>query len=311
MSVATDKVTLSGVSSLNLLGPRQTIWNTLLRWCRRDARIPAFSAIMIVIFTICLAAPLMRNVSWLHVSDPKAPNTSERLQGPSTKHWLGTDQLGRDTYSRVLYGGRVSLPAGLTAVGVAAFLGIILGVVAGYYGGLIDTIVGRWVDAQLAFPNLLALIALVSAFGRSLTVVMIVVGIVSFPQYYRLTRGQVLQVREFDYVNAARALGASRTRQMFRHILPNSLNPLIILTSLAAGGAVLTLSNLSFLGLGPSNANADWGAMFNDALTNFRLQPWLVVGPGVCVFISVLSFYMLGDALRDILDPRLRAGKKV
>lgn len=282
-----------------------TRWAWLGRLAQRDARIPIFTALMLAIVAVCAAAPM------IGLQDPKVPNTAERLQGPSRKHLIGTDELGRDTFSRVLYGGRVTLPVGLSAVAIGATLGIFLGVLAGYYGGVIDLLMGRWVDAQIAFPSLLLLIALVNAFGNRVELVTVVIGFVSFPGYYRLTRGQVLQVREFDFVASARALGASTWRVMFRHILPNSLNPLIIQTSLAAGGSVLTLSSLSFLGLGPKAGNADWGQMFNSALTNFRLQPWLVFGPGLAVFITVLSFYMLGDALRDVLDPRLRGSKGV
>jgi peptide/nickel transport system permease protein len=280
--------------------PRAGARERFLRACRRHPRIPFFAGLMLIIFTVCLLAPVLAPYG------AKEVNTRERLQGPSGAHWFGTDQLGRDTFSRVLYGGRVSLPLPLMAVAIAAVVGTVLGVLAGYYGGALDMVCGRWVDAQLAFPGLLLLIMLVTAFGASLPTVMVVVGLLGFPGYYRLIRGQVLQVREFDFVSAARALGASTARVMFRHVLPNSLNPIIVQTSLAAGGSVLLLANLSFLGLGPSSVAADWGAMFNDALTNFRLQPWLVLGPGLAVFISVLSFYMLGDALRDALDPRLR-----
>lgn len=302
MSVA-DKASPLATLALEGIRPRRTLWQWLVHLCRRDARFPVFTGVMVVLFTLSMLAPLIAPY------DPTEPHTNKRLQSPSWDHWLGTDQLGRDTFSRVLYGGRVTLPAGLTVVAIAATVGVVLGVLAGFFGGLLDLAIGRWVDAQIAFPSLLLLIALINAFGAKLLTVMIVVGLVNFPGYFRLTRGQVLQVREFDFVNAARALGASTPRLMFRHVLPNSLNPLIIQTSLAAGGAVLLLSNLSFLGLAPKSKYPDWGAMFLDALTNFRLQPWLVLGPGLAVFLTVLSFYMLGDALRDIIDPRMRGAK--
>ncbi len=302
MSVA-DKAAPLAALSAEALRPRRTVWQWLLYISRRDARIPSFTGLMLLLLTLSLLAPVIAPF------DPAEPNTNQRLQGPSREHLLGTDQLGRDTFTRVLYGGRVTLPAGLTVVAIAAGVGVVLGVLAGFFGGILDLAIGRWVDAQIAFPSLLLLIALINAFGAKMLTVMIVVGLVNFPGYFRLTRGQVLQVREFDYVNAARALGASTPRLMFRHVLPNSLNPLIIQTSLAAGGAVLLLSNLSFLGLAPKSRYPDWGAMFLDALTNFRLQPWLVLGPGLAVFVTVLSFYMLGDALRDIIDPRMRGAK--
>jgi len=271
-----------------------------LKFCRRNPRVPLFAALMLLLFIPCLFAPLLAPYN------PREPNTRERLQSPSSKHLLGTDQLGRDTFSRLLYGGRISIPIGLMAVAVSASLGIVLGVLAGFFGGIIDTLSGRWVDAQIAFPELILAIAVANAFGASLVNIMLIIGFGRFPTYYRLVRGQVLQAREFECVNAARALGATAPRMMMRHILPNVLNPLIIQTSLAAGGAVLTLSALGFVGLGPKAGTPDWGSMFNEALNSFRLQPWLTFGPGIAVFLCVLSFYMLGDALRDALDPRLR-----
>lgn len=301
MAAADQRITLSAGFGVAL--PERSRWRSLRRFLRRHPRIPLFGGLIVAIFFICQIAPLVAPYP------PKAVDTSVRLQGPSARHLLGTDQLGRDTFSRVLYGGRASLPLGLMAVAVGAAVGVTLGLLTGYTGGLPDLIVGRYVDAQLAFPPLLLLILLVNAFGASLVLVMVVVGLLAFPLYYRLIRGQVLQVREMDYVNAARALGASPGRLMFRHVLPNSLGAVIIATSFAAGGAILTLANLSFLGLQPKSGSADWGAMFNDALNNFRLQPWLVVGPGAAVFLCVLSFYVLGDDARDVLDPRFQSKK--
>ncbi|MGH2586939.1 MAG: ABC transporter permease, partial [Dehalococcoidia bacterium] len=279
-------------------------WESALRFCRANPRIPFYGGVMVLILAFTTAAPLIAPYGEREV------NTQERLQSPSMNHFLGTDQLGRDIFSRVLYGGRVSLPLGLMAVALAATSGIIMGVAAGHFGGFVDQVTGRLVDAQLAFPELILALAMVAVFGQSLFVVMVVVGFTAYPGYYRLARGQVLQAREFEYVKAARAVGAGDRRIMFQHILPNITNPLIIQTSLAAGTAVLLQANLGFFGLGPKAGTADWGSMFFDGLNNFRLQPWLIVGPGVAVFISVLCFYMLGDALRDALDPHLR-GRKI
>jgi len=223
---------------------------------------------------------------------------------------MGTDQLGRDTFSRILYGGQTAIPLGVMAVAISATLGIGMGVSAGYFGGPVDQVTGRLVDAQLAFPELILAIAMVNAFGTSLFNVMIVIGLTRYPTYYRLARGQVLQAKEFEYVTAARSVGASELRLMARHIFPNILSPLIIASSLALGGAVLLQSTLGFVGLGPKVGTPDWGQMFFDALANYRLQPWLIFGPGLAVFITVLSFYMLGDALRDALDPALRGRRK-
>ena len=270
------------------------------RFCGRNPRIPAFAVLMLLLFGACLLAPLVAPYP------PKETNTQVRLAGPSLSHPMGTDQLGRDTFSRVLYGGRVSIPLGLMAVALSAAIGIAMGVAAGYFGGAVDMVTGRLVDAQLAFPELILALAIVNAFGTSLLNVMLVIGLTSYPGYYRLARGQVLQVRNFEYVTAARTLGGSETHVIARHILPNIVNPLIIATSLACGGAVLLQSTLGFFGLGPKAGTPDWGLMFFDALNNFRLQPWLILGPGLAVSLTVLSFYMLGDALRDALDPYMR-----
>lgn len=283
-----------------VLSPERSRLQSLLHLCRLDPRVPIFTLLMAMIFGACLLANLVAPY------DPRAPNTDARLQGPSRSHLLGTDQLGRDTFSRLLYGGRIALPLGMMAVAMAATVGIAMGVSAGYLGGALDQATGRLVDAQLAFPELILALAIVNAFGASLLNVMLVVGLTSYPGYYRLARGQVLQARAFEYVTAARSLGASETRIMARHILPNIMGPLIIASSLALGGAVLLQSTLGFFGLGPKAGTPDWGLMFFDALNNYRLQPWLILGPGLAVSLSVLSFYILGDALRDALDPRLR-----
>lgn len=305
MSVVDERLS-SAAASEQVAAQRseRSRWQNAWRFLRDNPRIPFFAGLMIFIFAITLAAPLIAPYGEREV------NTSERMQSPSRDHLMGTDQLGRDTFSRVLYGGRISLPLGLMAVALAATSGIIMGVLAGHFGGMIDQITGRLVDAQLAFPELILALAIVAVFGQSLLNIMLVVGLTGYPLYYRLARGQVLQAREFEYVKAGRSIGASESRLMFRHILPNILNPLIIATSLAAGNAVLLQSTLGFVGLGPAAGTADWGSMFFDGLNNFRLQPWLIFGPGIAVFISVLSFFMLGDALRDALDPHLR-GKKV
>src|SRR6266545_2686220 len=193
-----------------------------LRFCLRNPRIPIFVGVMAVLLVACLLAPLLAPY------DPREPRTHERLQGPSSKHLLGTDELGRDTFSRLLYGGRTAIPLGLMAVSMAGLIGVSLGVAAGYFGGFIDEATGQIVDAQLAFPELILALAIVNTFGASLTNVMIVIGLTSYPQSYRLARGQVLQAKEYEYVAAARSLGASELRLIGRHILPNVVNPLII-----------------------------------------------------------------------------------
>lgn len=300
VSGASNVAAAGAVASPWLALPERSALRSTLKFLRQNPRIPFFAGIWAVVMTLCLLAPLIAPYG------EKQVNTRERMQGPSADHWMGTDQLGRDTFSRVLYGGRVSIPLGMLAVVIAATVGIAFGVISGYFGGWADQALGRFCDAQQAFPELILALAIVAALGQSLLIVIVVLSLGAWPGYFRLARGQVLQARELEYVNAARSMGASELRLMLRHILPNITNPLIIATSLAAGGAVLLQSNLGFFGLGPKAGTADWGSMFFDGLNNFRIQPWLVVGPGLAVFISVLAFYQLGDALRDALDPYLR-----
>jgi len=272
----------------------------LLQRMRRHPRGTAFAVFLLFLWTISLSAPLIAPY------DPYAVNTHNLTQTPSLAHLMGTDELGRDSFTRVLYGGRVSLIVSIVVVVISSSIGITFGLVTGYFGGWLDLLVGRWVDAQLAFPGLLLILAVISTFGQSLFNAVIVIGLLGWTVYYRLTRGQVLQAREFEYITAGRAMGVRSWRLMWRHILPNIANPVIIVTSLAAGSAILTLSTISFLGLGAQPPEAEWGSMFFKALGDFRLHPWLIFGPGTAVFVTVFAYYILGDALRDALDPRLR-----
>ncbi|HXI19425.1 MAG TPA: ABC transporter permease, partial [Chloroflexota bacterium] len=213
---------------------------------------------------------------------------------------------GRDTLSRVIHGARVSLTVAVIAVSIALSGGVTLGLVAGYFGGWFDHLSSRFVDAMLAFPGILLAIAITSALGPSLQNAMIAVGIIGIPTYFRLTRGQVLQVREMEFVTAATVVGASRRRIIALHVLPNILNPLIVAASIASSSAILSLAGLSFIGVGTQPPQPDWGSMFQAATGYLNRYPWLAFGPGAAIFLTVFSFYMLGDALRDALDPRLR-----
>jgi peptide/nickel transport system permease protein len=238
--------------------------------------------------------------------DPLQTRPAQALQPPSWAHPLGTDGLGRDTLSRVIYGARVSLAVAVIAVSIALTGGVVLGLAAGYAGGFLDALLSRFIDAMLAFPGILLAIAITSALGPSLRNAMIAVGIIGIPTYFRLTRGQVLQTREQDYVTAATVLGASRLRIIARHIFPNIVNPLIVAASIASSTAILSLAALSFIGVGTQPPQPDWGSMINAAAGYLTTSPWLSFGPGLAIFVTVFSFYMLGDALRDALDPHLR-----
>jgi len=243
---------------------------------------------------------------WISPYEPTKTQPAQALQGPSLAHWMGTDQLGRDTLSRVIHGARVSLTVAVIAVSIALSGGVTLGLVAGYFGGWFDHLSSRFVDAMLAFPGILLAIAITSALGPSLQNAMIAVGIIGIPTYFRLTRGQVLQVREMEFVTAATVVGASRRRIIALHVLPNILNPLIVAASIASSSAILSLAGLSFIGVGTQPPQPDWGSMFQAATGYLNRYPWLAFGPGAAIFLTVFSFYMLGDALRDALDPRLR-----
>jgi len=228
-------------------------------------------------------------------------------QPVSAAHWLGTDDLGRDMLSRTLWGARVSLAVGLISVSIGLTSGLLLGLLAGWRGGVTDLLVMRGIDALLAFPGLLLAIAITSALGPNLRNAMVAIGIVAIPLYTRLTRSQVLQARSREYIEAARALGMSDLRIVFRHLLPNIVNPLIVQASLSIAFAILAEASLSFLGLGVQPPTPTWGSDINHArayLSNGYW--WMSVAPGVAILITVLSFNFLGDSVRDLLDPRLR-----
>jgi peptide/nickel transport system permease protein len=236
--------------------------------------------------------------------DPIQQNYDQLLQPPSITHWFGTDNLGRDVLSRVIYGTRVSLTAGVVAVTLAALIGVSLGLLAGFLGGVTDNIIMRLIDAMLAFPFLVLAISLAAILGPSLQNAMLAIAVVSIPVFARVTRGQVLSERERDYVQAAKALGANDLRIMLQHVLPNIAGPIIIQCTLSVAGAILAESSLSFLGLGVQPPTPSWGEMLNVARGYLRDAPWTAIAPGVLIFIAVLAFNLLGDGLRDALDPR-------
>jgi peptide/nickel transport system permease protein len=239
--------------------------------------------------------------------DPMISHPADANQPPSAVHVLGTDDLGRDVLGRTVYGARVSLSVGVIAVGIGLGLGVALGLAAGYRGRWADLLISRVIDALLAFPALLLAISITAALGPSLSNTMIAIGVVAVPIYARLTRGQVLQIKEREYVEAARTIGATEWRIATRHILVNVVNPLIIQASLSIAFAILAEASLSFLGLGAQPPTPSWGADLNharDYLSNGFW--WMSIGPGVAILLTVFSFNLLGDSIRDLLDPRLR-----
>jgi peptide/nickel transport system permease protein len=240
-------------------------------------------------------------------ANPAAIDLNHRLAPPNAAHWLGTDELGRDILSRVIYGARLSLIVAVSVVSCSSFLGIVVGGIAGYYGGVLDTMLNVFVmNAFLALPGILLAIAFVAFLGPGMINLILALAIGGWVGYARLVRGQVLAVREREFVEAARALGASDLRIFVRHILPNIVQPLIVQAAIGMAGAVLAEATLSFLGLGVPPPSASWGSMLNDARPHLFDAPHLVVFPALAVMCCVLSFNFLGDALRDYLDPRTR-----
>ena len=265
----------------------------------RPVVIVGFVVIFLLIITAILA-PIIAPY------DPYQQDLKVAVQGSSFQHWLGTDQLGRDVLTRIIYGTRTSLEVGLIAVGVASIIGMSLGLMAGYFGGWFELIVMRIIDAMMSIPNILLALVFAAMLGGGLKNVMIAVGISMVPSYCRLMRSQVLIVRQTDYILAANVVGCSNLRVMFKHIFPNSLSPLIVLMSINLGGAIMAEAGLSFLGMGIAPPGAAWGSMVNDGYKYLLMNPVISIAPGVCIMAVVLAFNMVGDGLRDALDPRLR-----
>jgi len=249
---------------------------------------------------ISLLAPVLRPYDAARDRDLRA-----RLNPPSAEHWFGTDELGRDMFTRVWHGGRISLRVGLIAVGIAVVVGTLLGLVAGYVGGWLDTAVVWLVDILMAFPGILLAIAIVATLGPSIVNAMIAISVTQIPRYARIVRSVVLSLRESEYVQAARALGSSPVRIVALHVFPNSLSPLVVQLTLSIGVAIIDVAALGFLGLGAQPPNPEWGLMIRDGFAQFLRAPWMSIFPGLAIFFSVIGFNLLGDAIRDVMDPRL------
>lgn len=277
-----------------------TAGSQVLRRLRRNRLAMAGLAIILVFIAMAAFAP------WVATHDPLRSSFGQRLQPPSAEHWLGTDELGRDVFSRMVYGARISLRIGFIAVAIGILVGVPLGAVSAYYGGWIDLLVQRIIDVMLAFPGILLALVIIAILGSSLANVMIAIGIATIPTFTRLVRGSTLEVREMEYVDAARAAGAGPLTIMVRHILPNTIQPVIVMATLGVAGAILAAAGLSFIGLGAPPGTPEWGAMLSDARTYMRQAWWMATFPGMAITLTVLAINLLGDALRDVLDPRLR-----
>lgn len=275
-------------------------WRIALRTLARNRVAMAGLAILVLLSLVAVLAPAIAPY------DPDAVDILHQLEAPSKAHLLGTDLYGRDIFSRILYGGRITLVVGLIAVGIAASIGIVLGLIAGFYGGAVDSIIMRLVDVLLAFPRILLALSIVGMLGPGLLNVMVAVGIAGITGYARLVRGSVLSAKENLYVEAARVVGCPDRIILRRHLLPNIIGPVIVLATLDVAAAILSASSLSFLGLGVQPPTAEWGAMLNEGRQYLRTAPWITLFPGLAIMISVLSINMLGDGLRDALDPRMK-----
>ncbi|HEY2558671.1 MAG TPA: ABC transporter permease [Caldimonas sp.] len=273
------------------------------RGWRRLRRRHSAMAGLIVGCTFVLVALL---APWLAPFDPVETSWSAIRQAPSATHWFGTDEIGRDVFSRVLWGTRASLLAGVVSVSISLALGVPIGLAAGFAGGFVDALISRITDAFLACPFLILAIALAAFLGPNLTNAMIAIGVSATPIFVRLTRGQVINVKVEDYIEAARALGNPPFRIAWRHVLPNILAPVLVQATLAIAAAVIAEASLSFLGLGQQPPAPSWGSMLNVAKDYVDNAPWMAVWPGLAIFLLVLSFNLFGDGLRDALDPRQR-----
>jgi peptide/nickel transport system permease protein len=275
------------------------LWVVVQRLVRNKGALGGL-LMLTLLLVVALSAPLLAPYDPVKVQPRKA------LQSPSSEFLLGTDQYGRDVLSRTLYGSRISLMVGLISVSIAALCGVTIGLTAGYAGGMVDGVLMRLVDIQLAFPGILLALAIVSILGPSLANLMIAVGISSIPAYARLVRGSVLSAKQHLYVEAARVVGCGSRTILVRHILPNVAAPVIVLCTLGMGTAILSAAALSFLGLGSQPPTPEWGRMLSEGRAYLRQHWWISTAPGLAILLTVLAMNLLGDGLRDALDPRLK-----
>jgi len=294
-TIVADRFKLQGQTS-----PSSSRWRRMVHSLVLNKGALVGLVIICLLVVIAILAPVIARYN------PSKINPPAQLQPPSTAHWMGTDEFGRDLYARIVYGARISLPVGFIAVAISAIGGTVLGLVAGYYGKLVDGVIMRVVDIMLAFPSILLALVVVAILGTNLQNVMIAVGVSGIPSYSRLIRGSVLSARENVYVDAARVVGVPDRLILSRHILPNVIAPTVVYSTLSIGYAILAAAGLSFLGLGAQPPTPEWGSMLATGRQFLQSDPWVTSMPGLAIMITVLSVNLFGDGLRDILDPRLR-----
>lgn len=279
---------------------RFSLSRLFLRRFIRNRLAVAGTVVVLSLFTVSMAAPL------LSPYDPSDIDIKQILMGPSSAHLLGTDQLGRDVLSRMIWGSRISLKVGFVAVGIATTIGIVFGAISGYYGGWVDSLMMRFVDIMLCFPAFFLILAVIAFLEPSIWNIMIVIGITGWMGIARLVRAEFLSLREREFVLSARALGASDMRIIFRHILPNAMAPILVSATLGVAGAILTESALSFLGIGVQPPTPSWGNILTAGKDNIEIAWWLSLFPGLAILTTVLGYNLLGEGIRDSLDPRLK-----
>lgn len=290
------------MSNTNTSNKKRSQWVEVWRRLKRNKMAVLGLIILIILVLLAVFADVIANYDNVVIKQ----NLAHRLQGPSAAHWLGTDEFGRDIFARLVHGTRVSLQVGIVAVGISIVIGGILGAVAGYYGGKLDNTIMRIMDIFLAVPSILLAIAIVSALGPSIINLMLAISISSVPSYARIVRASVLSIRDQEFIEAAKAIGTSNTRIIFRHIIPNSLAPVIVQATLGVASAILSTAGLSFIGLGIQPPAPEWGSMLSGGRQYLRYAWWVTTFPGVAIMITILSLNLLGDGLRDALDPRLK-----
>lgn len=279
---------------------KQSIWKETIRKIFKRKQSVIGGTIILVFVILAIIAPYITN------GHPNLPNEEAYRQAPSSEHIFGTDHLGRDIFTRIVYGSRISLWIGFFAVFGAMVSGTILGLLAGYFRGWIDNIISRIFDVMLAFPSILLAIAIVSILGPGLLNALIAISIINIPHFGRLIRSRVMALSEEDYVLSSRAIGCPEYRILFRHILPNGVNPIIVQATLGIATAVIEAAALGFLGLGAERPSPEWGLMLSDAKDYMRNFPWMAIFPGVAIMLMVLGFNLLGDGVRDALDPKMK-----
>jgi peptide/nickel transport system permease protein len=267
---------------------------------KRNRLAVAGGCVVLLLFAVSLAAPLIAPY------DPNGINAWQVLAPPSWQHWFGTDELGRDVFSRVLYGARISLKVGFVAVGIAVTIGTVVGLVSGYYSGVVDTVLMRLVDIMLCFPAFFLILAVITFLRPDIWYIMAIIGLTGWMGVARLVRAETLSIREMDYIMAARCIGCSDRRIIFRHILPNAVSPVLVSATLGVAAAILTESALSFLGIGVQPPTPSWGNILTSGKDYIEFAWWLSLFPGLAILVTVLAYNLLGEGIRDALDPRVK-----